>query len=653
MLKRSIFIISTIFLMTAAAFADDPPPQWLANAARQPVPTYRPDIPAVVLYDEEIVSVGQDNKLQTTDNYAVKALSNEGRGFAIAKAYYLVSSGSVKDIKAWLIRSDGSVKYYDKKTILDVISDPDDVYNEGRIKVIDGTADMQSGFTFGYTIVSEDTALFYQDKFSFQGRLPVILSRYSLDLPQGWTAKGTTFNAPEITPQVSGSNYTWEMRALPPIPFEPMGPSTANLSPRIAVNFSPANSSVANRTFNDWVDVSRWGSGLHDPEVVIDDNVAAKARELTAGAKTEFDKIKSIGKYVQNLQYISIDIGVGYGNGFRPRPSNVVLGRGYGDCKDKANLMRAMLKVVGIESYPIAIFSGDPAFVKAQWPSPSQFNHCIIAVKVSAETKSPTIIEHPSLGRLLIFDATDSYTPVGDLPDYLQGSKALIMAGEKGGLAEMPTLPGINNLLERNINATVLPTGELKGNIAEKAVGQTSTVFRRELRTLSQADYKKVLERWLSRSSTGTQLVNFKTKDQHEDASFDLDVEFAAPNYGQLMQDKLLVFKPVIVGRRNSVWFSDAVRTTPIELDANLMKESTTFSLPVGFTVDELPDPVVLRSTFGEYSAACEAKDGKLLCRRSLSMNRIIIPPSDYDKVKDFFAKMREAEQNSVVLIKK
>ena len=86
----------------------------------------------------------------------------------------------------------------------------------------------------------------------------------------------------------------------------------------------------------------------------------ARRGDLTAGAKTELEKIQAIGKFVQNLQYISIDIGVGYGNGMKPRPSDLVLGRGYGDCKDKANLMRAMLRALKIEAYPVVIYSGDP-----------------------------------------------------------------------------------------------------------------------------------------------------------------------------------------------------------------------------------------------------------------------------------------------------
>ena len=121
-------------------------------------------------------------------------------------------------------------------------------------------------------------------------------------------------------------------------------------------------------------------------------------------------------------------------------------------------MMRALLKSLGVESYPVLIFSGDPNRVEPEWPSPQQFNHCIIAVKVGDETQAPTIVKHPSLGRLLIFDPTDDDTPVGDLPDHEQGSYALIVAGEVGDLMKMPVTPPEANRLERAVEAELAPT---------------------------------------------------------------------------------------------------------------------------------------------------------------------------------------------------
>lgn len=648
-------LLFCVLLLAAAVpvFADDAPP-WFRQAAGFPVPVYEKDVDAVVLLDEEQVTLDAAGKLVTVENYAVKLLNPEGRRYAVAQASYLVSSGGIRDIQAWLIRPDGTVKTFDKKSVLDIISDPDDVYNEGRLKIIDASNEVDKGSVFGYTVVSDDTPLFYQDVWGFQGTLPVIVSRYSLNLPQGWKATSTTFNVPEVKPSVNGTNYSWELRNLAPIPVEPMSPSIVNLAPRIAVNYAPeSNAPTINRVFTNWEDVSRWATGLHDSQTIVDGTVAAKAAELTASAKTELEKIRAIGQYVQSLQYISIDIGVGHGNGYKPRPSDLVLKRGYGDCKDKANLMRAMLRSLKIDAYPVAIFSGDRTFVREEWASPRQFNHCIIAVKVGDTTVGPTVITHAKLGRLLIFDATDPYTPVGDLPDHLQGSLALIAAGNNGGLAKMPVTPPESDRLDRNVEVNLSSTGVLSGKILERASGQTSTIFRRELREYSASDYKKALEAWLTRGSTGAKLVSHLPKDKQSEAGFDLDVEFSAPGYAQLMQNRLLVFKPVVVGRRNAVWLTESKRTNPIELDSHAMKETAVFTLPTGFVIDELPEAVNLDTDFGKYSTSIVEKEGKLVFTRSLVMNRVTVTPDKYTKVKDFFTKMLEAEQLPVVLLKK
>ncbi len=640
--------------MSFSIYAGDDVPAWMRQAASQTPPVYEKDVPAVVLFDEERVSLEGDKKLVTTDNWAVKLLSREGRRYAIARAFYLVSYGKVRDISAWVIRPDGSVKHYDKKSVVDKIADMDDVYNEGRLKLIDASDDVEVGSIFGFTTVSENPPLFFQDQWMFQDHLPTLISRYSLSLPSGWKASSITFNSSEVVPQINGNTYTWELRNLSPIRFEPFSPAVVNLAPRIAVNYGPEdNSGYTDRVFADWVDVSRWASTLYDPQAIVDDNIAAKARELTVNAPSELEKIRAIGSYVQSLQYISIDIGVGYGNGMRPRPSTVVMGRGYGDCKDKANLMRSLLKALKIDAYPIVIFSGDPGFVREQWASPKQFNHCIIAVKVSDKSVGPTIIENEQLGRLLIFDATDQYTPVGDLSDDLQGSFGLLIAGEKGGLVKMPVTPPETDLLERKIEVSLNELGAINGTIREKANGQASTAFRNEFRALAPADYKKSIEGWLTTGATGAKLEDLQTLDGPNGSSFGVDVSFSASRYAQLMQGNLLVFKPVIVGRRHSIYLTDPTRSNPMEFRSGLMKETAIFTLPDGFIVDEVPDDAKLETSFGTYTTTYQINANKLKFTREFTMKRSRLPVEKYSVAREFFSKMKEAEQSPVVLIKK
>lgn len=482
--------------------------------------------------------------------------------------------------------------------------------------------------------------------------MPTLYSRYTLNLPSGWKASSITFNHAEITPNVNGSSYVWEARNLPPIPDEPLSPSFVNLAPRIAINFAPEKTDQSTvRTFADWLDVSRWATPMYDAQVIVDDAVAAKAQELAANAKTELEKIRAIGTFVQNMQYISIDIGLGYGNGYRPRPSNMVLNRGYGDCKDKATLMRAMLKALKIEAYPVLIYSGNPNYVRAEWVSPRQFNHCIVAVKISDETKAASVITHSKLGRLLIFDATDPHTSVGDLPDQQQGSKAVIVAGDSGSLEVMPITPADFNSMKRTVEILMKPDGAIAGTIRERSTGQPATLKRAILRLSSAADYRKVLESWLTRGASGAQLLKFNTNDRHAEAAFDLDVEFTAPGYAQV-QSRLLIFKPAIVSHSNSIYLTEPTRKNPILFDSNSFEETAVFNLPPNFKVDETPDNISLETPFGKYQASYEVKNGKIIYQRSMILTRSLIPADKYASVREFFTKIRASEQSPVVLLK-
>src|ERR1700755_2217367 len=202
-----LLLLNVLFVVPALAGGGDDVPVWLSQAAALKPPVYDKDVPAVVLRSEQQVNYGSDGKLVVTENYALRILSKEGRALAIAHAFYLVSSGKVREMTGWLIRGDGTSKKYEKNAILDMISDPDDVYNEGRVKTIDASDDADAGSVFGYQVVSEDKPLFYQDTWMFQERLPVLMSRYTLTLPAGWKASSITFNHTAVQPQISGSSY--------------------------------------------------------------------------------------------------------------------------------------------------------------------------------------------------------------------------------------------------------------------------------------------------------------------------------------------------------------------------------------------------------------------------------------------------------------
>lgn len=655
MRNKILFALLALLLSPSAALATaDEAPAWLKQAAAITVPSYPKEVHAVVLHDESRMTVDDDGRLVSTDYYAVRILHREGREDAVAQTVFNTESEKVREFKAWLIRPNGEVKAYGKQHVLEGALVDNDVYNDLKRRLISAEDEADAGCVFGYEVTTEKRSIFSQLVWYFQGQNPVVLSRITVNLPQGWRADSVTFNHAKLEPQVNGTSYTWELRNLPYIEDEPASPTFTNLSPRIAIGlYPPPGKGGALRTFTSWKDVSRYISELANPQANYSEPMAARARELTANAKTEFEKLQAIGRYAQNVNYISIQIDTARGGGHRPHAAVDIFNKNYGDCKDKANLMRAMLKSLGIEAYPVVIYSGDPTYVRQEWPSPHQFNHCIIAVKVSDATDAPTVIKHQSLGRLLIFDPTDETTPVGDLPDHEQGSWALIGAGDLGDLVRMPATPPEANQLERTVEATLDAMGTLSAQIKETSLGQAAVDERRQFKRYSQTDYQRHTERWITRGAPAAAVSKIAPQDDAQAGRFTLEVEFKAPGYAQTMRGKLMMFKPALVSRRSSLFLTKDKRAHPVVLESQAFSETTRIKLPEGFEVDEIPNAVELNQPFGNYAASWEVKDGRLHFKRSLILRAGTIPVEQYANVRSFFALVLGAEQAPVVLAKK
>jgi len=633
--------------------ADEAPP-WLKQAASAKLSEYDKKVSYVVLTDESRVALGEDGKLTRASTYAIKILIKEGRDSARAEAIYRPDSDKVRELRCWLIQPTGEVKKYEKKETVDIALATNDVYNEVRKKVISARDDAVAGSIFGYESITEERSVFTQFEWFFQSHEPVVLSRLVLTLPPSWSAESATFNHAPIKPQSSGSSYTWELRDLPYIESEPMSPSLMNIVPRLAISFHPpAGASTASRSFKSWVDVSRWLSELSDPQAAVTDAIANKAAELIAGKSSEWEKIDAIARFTQSINYVSIQTGVGRGGGYRPHTASEVFAKSYGDCKDKANLMRALLKAIGVTSYPVSVYSRDRYYVREEWPTPQQFNHCIIAIKIGDQTKASPVINHEKLGRLLIFDPTDDNTILGDLPRPEQGSFALIVAGDAGGLLRLPASAPEANKVERKFEVELQADGSIRAQGREETSGQASSEARSQIRGLNKESYTKMIERWISRTVRGAKVTQIEPHDDQAGGRSTLDIAFSAERYGQSMQNRLLVFNPTIVSRREWSDLSEPTRKLPVVIESQAFEESVNIKLPAGYAVDEVPEAVKLEGPFGEYKAACTMKEGLLHYSRSLVLRDAVFPPDQYGGLRKFFDAIRTSEQTPAVLVRK
>ena len=88
----------------------------------------------------------------------------------------------------------------------------------------------------------------------------------------------------------------------------------------------------------------------------------------------------------RNIRYVGIEIGIG---GLQPHTADDVFRNRYGDCKDKATLLRAMLENVGIHSTWVLVDTRR-GFVDPKVPSVDG-NHAIAAIEIPAGYTNPVL----------------------------------------------------------------------------------------------------------------------------------------------------------------------------------------------------------------------------------------------------------------------
>lgn len=653
---RLRFALAGLVLWPAsAALAGDEAPRWLAAAAQQPTPTYAAGAPALVLWREAEVTVEPGGKIITAERYAVRVLKPEGRKEAVSVKFYTPDTDRVTELRAWLVGRSGQARTLGKDYTADLEVPSESLYEQVRARSITASRECGEGGVFGYESVTEERSVFTQLQWQFQERLPVMASRYTLHTPSGWEFKAVLLNRTPMEPSVAGNTATWELRDLSYLEAEAGSPPVTALAPRLAISLFSSSGvhTTLGQTFANWLDVSRYAAELQDPQSMPDAEIAARAQSLAAGARTEIEKIRAIAVYVQNLRYVSIQMGLGRGGGYRPHPASWVFAKGFGDCKDKANLMRAMLRALGIASYPVLIYSGDAGYVREEWPSPQQFNHCILAIVVSDAVNGYAVVQVPSLGRLLIFDSTDPHTPLGAIPDDEQSSMALIAAGGHGALIRVPAAPAETNRLERTTELELSADGSLQGAVTERFFGRMAVRARGQYRENGDGELAKTIEHWMAGHVPGASISLAQPSDNFPENTFRLAMQFTVPHYGQLMQNRLLIFRPGAVPRSDVVPVTEAERKYPLLVKGEIFRERVKAKLPPGFAVDEIPTGTRVEGGLGVFETTCTVKDDEVTWIRSLVTRAQVIPAARYGEVKSFIRRVADAEAEPVVLVRK
>ena len=629
-------------------------PQWMHAVVIAPLPEHDEKTDAVLLYSETDVSVVSADKIKTVVRKAYKVLRPNGREYGTVLVF-LNSNRKITSLHGWCIPAQGKdYEVKDKDAVEASVPkiDGSDLVNDVKVRILHIPAP-DPGNIVGYEYEVEEHPLVLQDIWDFQEEDPVRETHYSLQIPAGWEYKSSFLNHAEVKPTQSGSNeWQWTLSDVKGIRKEDDMPPMEGVVGQMLVSFFPPGGAAANG-FNNWEQMGKWYANLTNGRRDASNDIKQKVSELTASSPTQLDKMRAIARFMQqDIRYVAIELGIG---GWQPHSASEVFSHRYGDCKDKATLMSAMLSAIGVESYYVVI-NTERGSITAETPAHRGFDHAVIAIKLPDEVNDASLIavmKHPKLGRLLFFDPTNELTPFGQIGGYLQANYGLLVTPDGGELVQLPEQPLNMNSITRTAKLTLDPTGKLEGTVEETRVGDRAYSQRRALRLVtSNTDRIKPIENLLSGSLpnfriTKASILNLTRNDQ----PFGFNYSFEVENYAKAAGDLLLVRPRVIGSKARGILETKEPRQFPIEFDGPVEDtDNFEITMPAGYQVDELPPPIDADFGFASYHSKTEVKGNVIDYTRTFEVKELSVPVSKADELKKFYRIIASDERNTAVL---
>jgi hypothetical protein len=608
----------------------DPAPQWAVDAAKAPTPASAKDASAVILFNEYLITVDENNHAVEREREAIRILKPQGRNYAHCSVEYDVDE-KLNYFRSWTIASGG-------KQFQAMEADFTDhgAYAAAVLQMTEHIRTVNPPASDPGAVVVCETEqhlrpYMNEEGWDIQGSIPIVSEALELALPPGGHYAESWHKYAPLKPiELGSSHLRWEIKDMPALDLGKIHntPAWGALAARMAVKWGDA---AVNGADNQWRAIGLWQEQLEEHRADPTPEITAKALDLTAGAPDFYTKLSRITAYIQkNIRYFVVERGIG---GWQAHYAADVYRNRYGDCKDKTTLLIAMLQVIGVRAHYLHVDSRR-GIIDPDAPSLAG-NHMITAIELPDGENDPRLLARVKAvnGKtLLIFDPTDEETPVGLIRDALQGAYGNISNGADSQVLQMPVLPPDSAGLTRKGVFTLAADGSIAGDVSDQFLGDDATRERWFIKDTDSKELRESLERGLSSDLPGLAFKGFEFHQAADlDKPLDLDLHLSAANYAHASGPLLLV-RPRVLGshaRDVSDVMEGKPRIYPIELGhPGRWQDSYDITLPVGYVLDDAPEPVNIDLGFASYRSSVSAKGNSLHYEREYVVRQVEISAS-------------------------
>jgi hypothetical protein len=302
-----------------------------------------------------------------------------------------------------------------------------------------------------------------------------------------------------------------------------------------------------------------------------------------------------------------------------------VLSRRFGDCKDKASLMHALLASLGIDSRLVLLRMRRLGRMPEHPASLAAFNHAILHV--------------PSMD--LWLDGTAAYTGSRELPGEDRGATVLVVnPGGPGWFGTVPEARPEENRVESEFQVTLAADGSAVVRGSSRVAGAQASSYRRAYESAN--DRRAVLERAFNHTFPGLEVrkVSFSDLGRLEE-DVTMEFELAVPRYAQ--PDG--TFTPFGAGSGYAeAYVAASTRTHDLLLgDPGVTRFAYRYALPAGWTVAELPPPTSAETPWAAFEVRYRAEGGDLWAEGHVTFRTARVPARDYGAFRAFLGELDRA----------
>jgi tetratricopeptide (TPR) repeat protein/transglutaminase-like putative cysteine protease len=396
-------------------------------------------------------------------------------------------------------------------------------------------------------------------------------------------------------------------------------------------------------TFSSWEEVGEFYRGLVRDPLRLTPEVREAAERIAAAALPRRSPGKPptreeaaalvravYGFVVTQVRYVGLEFGI---HGYKPYAVDQVLQRRFGDCKDKASLMHALLEALGIDSRLVLLRMKRLGNLPEAPASLVAFNHAILYV--------------PALD--LWLDGTASYTGSRELPAEDRGANVLVIEPE--GPARYGRIPEARP--EENVVAYAYDVALAAGGAAtldgrSTIAGEQAGGYRRSYE--AAAGRRAALEQAFGRTwpSTTVEAVETTPAARIEEPvalSFRLRIpSFARADAGGLR------FSPFGNARSYTErWGALAERRFPLVAgDPNELRFTYRVALPAGWEPTELPEPAAVDGPDAAFELRYAFENGRVVATGRILVKRPRVAVGEYAGFRALAAALDEAMARTV-----